>query len=116
MHEESAAFVAATYARWTGLIGCCFCRLATSGPGGFYLLNGPHDAKPDMAPVVAITGLPCHGLLGTMTQQDVDLDKVLAGAAVLNTRVRSAARSDRGWRPAVCRPGPSCGRSILQPR
>src|SRR5690606_24629665 len=29
-HEESAAFMAVGYARWTGRLGCC---LATTGPG-----------------------------------------------------------------------------------
>lgn len=30
-HEESAAFMACAYAKWTGKLGVC---LATSGPGG----------------------------------------------------------------------------------
>lgn len=88
MHEESAAFMAAAYAKWTGRIGCC---LATSGPGGIHLLNGLYDAKLDQAPVVAITGLQYHDLLGTMTQQDVDLDKLFADVSVFNTRVMGAA-------------------------
>ena len=87
-HEESAAFMACGYAKWTGKIGCC---LATSGPGGIHLLNGLYDAKLDHAPVVAITGLQYHDLLGTFTQQDVDLDKLFADVAVYNTRVMSAA-------------------------
>ncbi len=91
MHEESAAFMATAYAKWTGRIGCC---LATSGPGGIHLLNGLYDAKLDMAPVVAITGLQYHDLLGTMTQQDVDLDKLFADVAVFNTRVMGAAHME----------------------
>lgn len=91
MHEESAAFMATAHAKWTGRIGCC---LATSGPGGLHLLNGLYDAKLDMAPVVAITGLQHHDLLGTMTQQDVDLDKVFADVAVFNARVMGAAHME----------------------
>jgi pyruvate dehydrogenase (quinone) len=91
MHEESAAFMATAYAKWTGRIGCC---LATSGPGGIHLLNGLYDAKLDQAPVVAITGLQYHDLLGTMTQQDVDLDKLFADVAVFNTRVMGAAHME----------------------
>jgi pyruvate dehydrogenase (quinone) len=43
-HEESAAFMACAYAKYTGRLGVC---LATSGPGGIHLLNGLYDAKLD---------------------------------------------------------------------
>src|SRR5436305_4072167 len=43
-HEESAAFMACGYAKFTGRLGVC---LATSGPGGIHLLNGLYDAKLD---------------------------------------------------------------------
>jgi pyruvate dehydrogenase (quinone) len=36
-HEETAAFMACGYAKFTGRLGVC---LATSGPGGIHLLNG----------------------------------------------------------------------------
>src|SRR6266404_4567670 len=72
-HEESAAFMACGYAKFTGRLGVC---LATSGPGGIHLLNGLYDAKLDGQPVLAITGLPYHDLIGTHTQQDVELDRV----------------------------------------
>lgn len=91
-HEESAAFMATAYAKWTGRLGCC---LATSGPGGIHLLNGLYDAKLDRAPVLAITGMQYHDLLGTFTQQDVDLDKVFADVAAFNTRVTGAAHMAR---------------------
>src|SRR5438046_6817617 len=52
-HEESAAFMACGYAKFTGRLGVC---LATSGPGGIHLLNGLYDAKLDHQPVLAITG------------------------------------------------------------
>ena len=54
-HEESAAFMACAYAKYTGRLGVC---LATSGPGGLHLLNGLYDAKLDGQPVLALTGLP----------------------------------------------------------
>ncbi|MDB5373956.1 MAG: pyruvate oxidase [Belnapia sp.] len=90
-HEESAAFMASAYAKWTGRIGCCF---ATTGPGGLHLLNGLYDAKLDLAPVVAITGLPYHDLADTFTQQDVPLDRVFADVAVYNARVMGAAQAE----------------------
>ena len=52
-HEESAAFMACGYAKFTGELGVC---LATSGPGGLHLLNGLYDAKLDGQPVLALTG------------------------------------------------------------
>src|ERR671921_1845612 len=86
-HEESAAFMACAYAKFTGKLGVC---LATSGPGGLHLLNGLYDAKLDGQPVLALTGLPYHDLIGTHTQQDVELDKVFADVAKYNVRVMSA--------------------------
>src|SRR4030088_3612714 len=83
-HEESAAFMACGYAKFTGRLGVC---LATSGPGGIHLLNGLYDAKMDGAPVLAITGLQFHDLIGTQTQQDVALDKLFIDVAAINERV-----------------------------
>ncbi|MCI0756147.1 thiamine pyrophosphate-dependent enzyme [Teichococcus vastitatis] len=91
LHEESAAFMATAYAKWTGRLGCC---LATTGPGGIHLLNGLYDAKLDRAPVIAITGLPYHDLSGTFTQQDVDLDKLFSDVAVFSQRVMGAAHME----------------------
>src|SRR6266567_792511 len=83
-HEESAAFMACGYAKFTGRLGVC---LATSGPGGIHLLNGLYDAKLDGAPVLAITGLQYHDLIATHTQQDVELDKLFMDVAVYNARI-----------------------------
>ena len=85
-HEEAAAFMACAYAKWTGRLGVC---LATSGPGGIHLLNGLYDAKLDGQPVLAITGLQFHDLVNTMTQQDVELDKLFTDVCVYNNRIMS---------------------------
>jgi pyruvate dehydrogenase (quinone) len=87
-HEESAAFMACAYAKYTGKLGVC---LATSGPGGIHLLNGLYDAKMDGQPVLALTGMHYHDLIGTLAQQDVELDKLFADVAVFNQRVMSAS-------------------------
>jgi pyruvate dehydrogenase (quinone) len=87
-HEEAAAFMACAWAKFTGRIGAC---IATSGPGGIHLLNGLYDAKLDGQPVLAITGLQFHDLVGTFTQQDVALDKLYADVACYNERVMGAA-------------------------
>ncbi len=87
-HEESAAFMACAYAKYTGKLGVC---VATSGPGGLHLLNGLYDAKLDGQPVLAITGHHFHDLIDTYAQQDVDLDRVFEDVAVYNARVMGPA-------------------------
>jgi len=87
-HEESAAFMACGYAKFTGRLGVC---IATSGPGGLHLLNGLYDAKLDGQPVLAVTGHHFHDLIDTSAQQDVDLDRVFTDVAVYSTRVMGVA-------------------------
>jgi pyruvate dehydrogenase (quinone)/pyruvate oxidase len=87
-HEEAAAFAACGYAKFTGKLGVC---IATSGPGGIHLLNGLYDAKLDGQSVLAITGLQFHDLIGTHTQQDVELDKVFQDVSVYNARIMGPA-------------------------
>jgi len=87
-HEESAAFMACAYAKYTGRLGVC---LATSGPGGIHLLNGLYDAKLDGQPVLAITGHHYHDLIDTHQQQDVDLDRLFVDVALYSTRVMGPA-------------------------
>ncbi|HKY07309.1 MAG TPA: thiamine pyrophosphate-dependent enzyme [Candidatus Binatia bacterium] len=87
-HEESAAFMACAFAKYTGRLGVC---VATSGPGGIHLLNGLYDAKLDGQPVLAITGHHFHDLIDTHAQQDVNLDRLFADVAVYNTRIMGPA-------------------------
>ena len=107
-HEESAAFMACAWAKFTGKIGAC---IATSGPGAIHLLNGLYDAKLDGQPVVAITGLQFHDLVGTFTQQDVALDKLFMDVCVYNERVMGAAHmqnvAELACRMALARRGVS---------
>jgi pyruvate dehydrogenase (quinone) len=91
-HEESAAFMATGYAKYTGRLGVC---LATSGPGGIHLLNGLYDAKLDGQPVLAITGHHFHDLIDTHQQQDVDLDRVFMDVSVYNTRIMGASHVEQ---------------------
>src|ERR1700756_2245336 len=90
-HEESAAFMACAYAKFTGRLGVC---LATSGPGGIHLLNGLYDAKLDQQPALAITGMQYNDVAGTFAQQDVELDKLYMDVAVYNNRVMSGAHME----------------------
>ena len=86
-HEESAAFMACAYAKFTGRLGVC---LSTSGPGGIHLLNGLYDAKMDQQPVLAITGMQFNDVTSTFSQQDVELDKLFMDVSCYNARVMSA--------------------------
>ncbi len=105
-HEESAAFMACAYAKFTGRLGVC---LATSGPGGIHLLNGLYDAKMDQQPVLAITGMQFTDVTNTFGQQDVELDKLFMDVCVYNTRVMSASHmepaADLAVRTAVMKRG-----------
>ena len=84
--------MACAYAKYTGKLGVC---LATSGPGGIHLLNGLYDAKLDGQPVLAITGMHYHDLIGTHAQQDVELDKLFMDVAVYTTRASWVRRTSR---------------------
>ncbi|WP_119677977.1 thiamine pyrophosphate-dependent enzyme [Indioceanicola profundi] len=98
-HEEAAAFAACGYAKFTGRLGVC---VATSGPGGIHLLNGLYDAKLDQQPVLAITGLQYHDLVGTFTQQDVALDRLMMDVAKFNERC-GGPRHMENLAPLACR-------------
>ncbi len=83
-HEESAAFMACAYAKYTGNLGVC---VATSGPGAIHLLNGLYDAKLDNTPVLAITGSTYSDLIGSGYQQDVDLVQTFSDVARFNRMI-----------------------------
>jgi pyruvate dehydrogenase (quinone) len=70
-HEEMAAFMATSHAKFTGEVGVC---MATSGPGAIHLLNGLYDARMDHQPVVAIVGQQKRVSIGAHYQQEVDLN------------------------------------------
>ena len=83
-HEESAAFMACAYAKYTGKLGVC---VATSGPGAIHLLNGLYDAKADNTPVLAITGTTYSDLMNSSYQQDVNLLQLFSDVAVYNNMI-----------------------------
>src|SRR5437868_7826682 len=89
-HEESAAFMACGYAKYTGKLGCC---LATTGPGAVHLLNGLYDAKMDQAPVLALTGITYSDLQGSQFQQEVDTVALFADVTVYNQQLVNPAQT-----------------------
>jgi pyruvate dehydrogenase (quinone) len=83
-HEESAAFMACAYAKYTGKLGTC---VATSGPGAIHLLNGLYDAKADNTPVIAVTGTTYSDLMNSSYQQDVNLLELYSELTVYNSMI-----------------------------
>ncbi len=83
-HEEGAAFMASGYAKCTGKLGVC---LGTTGPGAVHLMNGLYDAAMEGAPVLAITGVIPHDLLGTKFTQEVNTVAMLEDIAVYNQQI-----------------------------
>jgi pyruvate dehydrogenase (quinone) len=90
-HEEAAAMAATGYAKFTGKLGVCF---ATSGPGAVHLLNGLYDAKIDQAPVLALTGMTYHDLIGTHYLQDMNQDYLYQDVAIFNQRLMGPAHTE----------------------
>ncbi|MDR7127854.1 thiamine pyrophosphate-dependent acetolactate synthase large subunit-like protein [Algoriphagus sp. 4150] len=80
-HEESAAFMASGYAKYTGKLGVC---LATSGPGAIHLMTGLYDAYKDHVPVLAITGAPVQDLAGTDYIQEIDVSSLMKEVTAYN--------------------------------
>lgn len=83
-HEEAAALAACGYAKFTGRLGVVF---STAAPGAVHLLNGLYDAKIDGAPVLAITGMTYHDLIGTRYLQDINQDYLFQDVAAYNQRL-----------------------------
>jgi pyruvate dehydrogenase (quinone) len=90
-HEESAAFMACAYAKYTGKLGAC---VATSGPGAIHLLNGLYDAKADSIPVIAITGSTYSDLMGSNYQQDVNLLQLFSDVSVYNNMINEPEHAE----------------------
>ncbi|MEV7808165.1 thiamine pyrophosphate-dependent enzyme [Microbispora sp. NPDC088329] len=107
-HEEVAAMAAVGYAKFTGRLGVCF---ATSGPGAAHLLNGLLDARTDQAPLLAISGMTYHDLVGTSYLQDVNTDYMFDDVALYNQRIMGPAHvvnvTDYAVRTALTQRGPA---------
>ena len=107
-HEEAGALAAVGYAKFTGRPAVC---VSTSGPGAVHMLNGLYDAKMDEAPLIAITGMQYHDVIGTRFLQDINQDYVFNDACWFNQRVMGPAHAvnvtDLAVRAALGHRGPS---------
>ncbi|MBE1161526.1 thiamine pyrophosphate-requiring protein [Dyella acidiphila] len=108
-HEEMAAFMACSHAKFTGEVGVCF---ATSGPGAIHLLNGLYDAKMDHMPVMAVVGQQARAALGSDYQQEVDLQMLFRDVASYVETIVSPAQArhviDRAMRIAAAERTVTC--------
>lgn len=89
-HEETAAMAASGYAKFSGKLGVCF---ATAAPGAVHMLNGLYDAKIDQTPVLAISGMTYHDLIGTNYLQDINQDYLYQDVAIYNQRLMGPAHA-----------------------
>jgi pyruvate dehydrogenase (quinone) len=107
-HEEVASLAACAYGKFTGRPAAC---LSTSGPGAVHLLNGIYDAKVDQAPLIAITGMTYHDVIGTEYLQDINQDYLFNDACWFNQRVMGTAHVpnvvDHAVRDAISHRGPA---------
>jgi pyruvate dehydrogenase (quinone)/pyruvate decarboxylase len=76
--------MASGHAKHTGQLGVC---VGTTGPDAIHLLNDLCDAYFDGAPVVALTGITFHDLIGVRYQQGVDTTRVMQDVAVYNVQL-----------------------------
>jgi pyruvate dehydrogenase (quinone)/pyruvate oxidase len=107
-HEETAALAACAYGKFTGRPAAC---LSTAAPGAVHLMNGLYDARIDQSPVVAITGMTYHDVIGTHYLQDINHDYALNDACVYSQRVMGEAHVlnvvDMAVRSAISQRGPA---------
>jgi pyruvate dehydrogenase (quinone)/pyruvate oxidase len=107
-HEETAALAACAYGKFTGRPAAC---LSTAAPGAIHLINGLYDARIDQSPVVAITGMTYHDVIGTHYLQDINHDFVLNDPCVYSQRVMGEAHVlnvvDMAVRSAIGHRGPA---------
>jgi len=107
-HEETAALAACAYGKFTGRPAAC---LSTAAPGAVHLMNGLYDARIDQSPVVAITGMTYHDVIGTHYLQDINHDAVLRDPCVYSQRIMGEAHVlpvvDMAVRSAIAHRGPA---------
>jgi pyruvate dehydrogenase (quinone) len=107
-HEETAALAACAYGKFTGRPAVC---LSTAAPGAIHMLNGLYDARVDQAPVIAVSGMTYHDVIGTHYLQDINHDHALQDACVYSQRVMGEAHVlnvvDMAVRSAVAARGPA---------
>ena len=105
-NEQSAAFMAAGYARATGRVGVC---IVTSGPGATNTVTPVRDSMADSVPIVVICGQVASAAIGTDAFQEAPVPSIMGAVAKhiflvtdpmkLEATVRTAFEIARTGRP-----------------
>src|SRR3984885_8645577 len=105
-NEQSAAFMAAGYARATGRVGVC---IVTSGPGATNTVTPVRDSMADSVPIVVICGQVATAAIGTDAFQEAPVPSIMGAVAKhiflvtdptkLEATVRTAFEIARTGRP-----------------
>src|SRR5262245_588745 len=105
-NEQSAAFMAAGYARATGRVGVC---IVTSGPGATNTVTPVRDCMADSVPIVVICGQVSRAAIGTDAFQEAPVPSIMGAVAKhiflvtdplkLEATVRTAFEIARTGRP-----------------
>jgi acetolactate synthase I/II/III large subunit len=77
-NEQSAAFMAAGYARSTGRVGVC---IVTSGPGATNTVTPVRDSMADSVPIVVICGQVATAAIGTDAFQEAPVPSIMGAVA-----------------------------------
>src|SRR5579871_2286756 len=77
-NEQSAAFMAAGYARSTGRVGVC---IVTSGPGATNTVTPVRDSLADSVPMVVICGQVATAAIGTDAFQEAPVPSIMGSVA-----------------------------------
>ncbi len=85
-HEQTAAFMADAYGRFTGKPGVC---ISTLGPGATNLLTGIADAFLDKSPLIAITGQADLKRIHKESHQYIDIVEIFKSVTKWNGRIDS---------------------------
>lgn len=85
--------------------------MSTAGPGAVHMLSGLYDAGMDGVPVIAITGMTYHDVIGAHLLQDVNSDYLFRDACAFSERVMGPAHAvnatDLAVRKALAEHAPS---------
>src|SRR5262249_16537601 len=77
-NEQSAAFMAAGYARATGRVGVC---IVTSGPGATNTVTPVRDSMADSVPIVVICGQVPTTAIGADALQEAPVPSIMGAGA-----------------------------------
>lgn len=105
-NEEVGALAAVGQAKFTGELGVVY---TTAGPGAAHAVNGALDATMEQAPLLILTGMTYHDLVGTEHIQGNSTDYLFNNITIFNERIMGPSHVetmvDRACRAALSERG-----------